>query len=93
MKLLHAVLLCFFIAHPPALCASRPPRASNAGQLIGRDLQPVYEAAVGSGAAPAGDGTPLALPPRLLELLRVVGQHLYHNVTGEGGRVGVGREG
>lgn len=51
------------------------------GVLIGRELQPVYAAATAGQAASAA----LALPPRLLELLRVVGQHLYHNVAGESG--------
>lgn len=35
-------------------------------------------------AGDAGNAGVLELPPRLLELLRVVGQHLYHNVAGRG---------
>lgn len=41
----------------------------------------MYAAAV---AGEAGGAAALALPPRLLELLGVAGQHLYHNVAGKG---------
>lgn len=55
-------------------------QSPTSGTLIGRELQPVYAAidkpTVGSTvAAPA-------LPVRLLELLQVAGQHLYHDITG-----------
>ncbi|KAL4451471.1 hypothetical protein ABPG75_007133 [Micractinium tetrahymenae] len=70
MRWLSALGLSDFAIFPAvgeALCA-----------LIGRELQPVYAAAT---AGEAADAAALALPPRLLELLRVVGQHLYHNVA------------
>jgi hypothetical protein len=39
-------------------------------------------AAVASAAVGSPPAAP-ALPDRLLELLRVAGQHLYHDITGE----------
>eukprot|EP00887_Chlorella_sp_A99_P001761 scaffold19.g1761.t1 len=55
--------------------------------MVGRELAPLY-AAVDAPAAVAPAGGPLApapqlpdaLPPRLLEVLSVVGQHLYNDV-------------
>lgn len=63
------------IPHLPQTCFP------SAGSLIGRELQPVY-AAVASAAVGSPPAAP-ALPDRLLELLRVAGQHLYHDITGE----------
>ena len=54
---------------------SRP--ALPAGTLIGQQLQPVYAAATAGKPAAA-----LQLPERLMQLLKVAGQHLYHNVPG-----------
>lgn len=56
-------------------------RASAAGELIGRELAPVYAAACSPDASQPGAPS-VQLPPRLLELLTVAGQHLYHDITG-----------
>ena len=53
-----------------------------AGELIGRELAPVYAAACGTDTPQPG-ALSVQLPPRLLELLVVAGQHLYHDITGE----------
>ena len=69
------------LAHP-----STPPRAFHpAGKLIGKELQPLYEAAVPPPLSAMAQQPPRAPPPllptRLLELLGVAGQHLYHSVV------------
>lgn len=42
----------------------------------------MYAAACGTGASQPGD-LPAHLPQRLMELLVVAGQHLYHDIAGE----------
>lgn len=71
-----------FDASPPSILVSPLATPLAAGDLIGRELQPVYATATAGGAKPSAAAPLVQLPPRLLQLLAVAGQHLYHNVAG-----------
>lgn len=91
--LLHVQRPCLFDCRSALLACSQMldvahcaclPALLPAGELIGRELAPVYAAACGPAASQPAD-LPAQLPLRLMELLVVAGQHLYHDIAGEGG--------